>query len=74
MLRNDVMDINRITGLRICLKRLETGITQKELATRIGKNAATVTRYEQGVFDIPLTSLRKISTALDVSLHELIPE
>ena len=48
--------------------REERGITQQELADRIGVNRETVSKYESGKVDIPFSKLVAIQKALDVQL------
>ncbi len=54
--------------------RKERGITQQELADRIGVNRATVSKYESGQISIPLAQALAIAEALDMSFYDLSPE
>jgi predicted transcriptional regulator len=40
--------------------RLRRGLTQKKLAALVGKNWVTITKYELGQIDIPLSVLEEI--------------
>ncbi|MCM1167718.1 MAG: helix-turn-helix domain-containing protein [Lachnospiraceae bacterium] len=65
-------DIQTTVGDNIteCRKRL--GITQDELARRLGKSVKTVQRYESGTVDLPISILAEIAAALNVSVNYLI--
>ena len=52
--------------------RLERGITQNELAGRLGVSASTVGMYEQGRRSPDSRALRRIASALDCSADELL--
>lgn len=54
--------------------RKERGITQQELADRIGVNRATVSKYESGQISIPFSQVLAIAEALDITLYDLSPE
>ena len=54
-------------GDRIKEKRIAAGFSADELAKRIGKNRATVYRYESGDVDIPVSVVGEIALALDAS-------
>jgi transcriptional regulator with XRE-family HTH domain len=52
-------------GQRIKLRRKEMGISADELGKRIGKNRATVFRYENGDIEkLPIDILKPIAEAL----------
>lgn len=56
-----------ISGERIKALRQERGISADELGRLIGKNRATVYRYEDGSIDtIPIKTVRRIAEVLDV--------
>lgn len=50
----------------------ENGMTQKELAKRIGISQNYLSNLENGKFDIKLSLLFKIALELDIGLQELI--
>lgn len=54
-------------GDKIKEKRIAAGFSVDELAKRIGKNRATVYRYENGEVDIPVSVVGEIALVLDVS-------
>lgn len=58
---------------RIKARRQELGISVEELAIRIGKNKATIYRYENGdIGKVPYDVLEPLSEALDVSIGYLV--
>jgi transcriptional regulator with XRE-family HTH domain len=62
--RADLRDAE--VGRRVRARRLERGITQTELATRIGVTFQQVQKYEKGVNRICAGRLQRIAEALDV--------
>ena len=54
-------------GNRINTSRLKAGLTADDLGTRIGKNRATIYRYESDDIDIPLSIIKSIADVLNVS-------
>jgi transcriptional regulator with XRE-family HTH domain len=50
-------------------KRNEQGLTQEELARRIGTRQSAVSRLEKGDYNPTLSFLRKVARALDTELH-----
>ncbi len=57
-----------ITGKRIKKKRLDKGMTQKDLGERIGVTAATINKYETGITpNLTRSRLQAIAKILDVS-------
>ena len=62
-------------GQRIRNRRIELGLTVDELAAKIGKNRATVYRYEQDeIKDIPLSVVQSVAAALDTTSGVLLGE
>jgi len=51
--------------------RKEKGLTQKELAQKIGKSERLITYFERGVARVSLDTLYDIAKALDVSVSEI---
>ena len=62
------------TGDRIKAARKAAGVTQLELAKRIGVTESYISMYERNKRNPKLETLRKIALALGVDLDELIPE
>ena len=61
-----IMDLKKI-GENIKRARKYAGITQEELAKRIGKSKSSVQKYEAGLTEIPGSVLEKIEEACNVS-------
>jgi transcriptional regulator with XRE-family HTH domain len=53
-------------GKRIRLRRVELGISQSDLADKIGVSFQQVQKYEKGVNRVGAARLQQIATALDV--------
>ena len=52
----------------IIKKRIEKGLTQKELAKKIGTKQSAVSRFESGTYNPSFSFLQKIANALDTRL------
>lgn len=50
-------------------RRKELGLTQKELAGRVGRERTYINRIEKGETDLQLSSFLRITEALDVKLR-----
>lgn len=50
-------------------RRLEKGLTQQELAKRVGTKQSAIARLESGIYNPSLDFLRKVTEALDARLH-----
>lgn len=61
-------------GERIYYCRIENHMTQKELGEKTGIDGATIGKYERGVLNPKIGTLRKIADALGVSSFDLMPE
>lgn len=60
-------------GQRIKLRRKELGISADELGKRIGKNRATIFRYENGDIEkLPIDILKPIAEALSTTPQSLM--
>jgi transcriptional regulator with XRE-family HTH domain len=53
-------------GKRIRLRRVEIGISQSELAEKLGVSFQQVQKYEKGVNRVGAARLQQVATALDV--------
>lgn len=60
-------------GERIRDARRGAGLTQTELANRLGRTLRTVQKYESGEIVPTIPNLMKIAKALDVQMTVLIP-
>lgn len=57
---------------RIRYLREEKGLTQQQLADRLGVNQSTVDRYEKGIIQLSLNMALRIIAVLGCSLGDLI--
>lgn len=64
--------INQHTGKRIRSFRKNRGLTMQQLADRIHKSRATVSKYEAGEIALDLETLYDISVALETNLSQLL--
>lgn len=53
----------------IIRKRIEEGISQKELAKRIGTKQSAIARFESGTYNPTLLFIGRITDALDADLQ-----
>lgn len=53
----------------IIKKRLESGLTQKELAEKIGTKQSAISRLEKGDYNPSLSFLHRLAEALDTKIH-----
>lgn len=60
------------TGSLIRDFRIKKGMTQQELANKMGVNQSTVSDYETGTFELTLPKLVRIADALGVTIYDLI--
>lgn len=58
--------------INIKIARIKAGLTQVELAERIGASKVDVSRYETGRIKPPIIKLCKIADALNVSTDFLL--
>lgn len=58
---------NQQIGERIRNARVKEGLTQKELGGLIGRTESSVTKYERGDIEIPLSIMDKIAGKLKVT-------
>ncbi|MDO8521873.1 MAG: helix-turn-helix transcriptional regulator [bacterium] len=49
-------------------RRLEKGVTQKELALRVGTKQSAIARLESGSYNPSIAFLKKVTSALDAKL------
>lgn len=64
-------DIN--IGTLIYNRRIELGLTQKQLSDKIGVAEATISRWESGkIKDMRRDKIKLLATALDISLCSLM--
>lgn len=62
-------------GTLIKQRRMELGLSQKELAERCGyASRSAISRIESGERDIPVRQLKKIAAALGMETEDLVVE
>lgn len=61
-------------GLTIRNIRKIRGLTLENLATKINKSKATVSKYENGEISIDILTINEIAKALNISVEELLPQ
>lgn len=71
---NDYSKKYRAIGSNIRMVRETTGISQTELANRVGSNKSAISRYENGTQTPSLNTLMRMADAMDVDLADLIKE
>jgi len=67
-----VIDLKQSIGANIRANRLALGLTQEQLAEKIGRAWETVSNIERGKNPPSVETLRDISLALSISIDELI--
>lgn len=60
-----------LIGEKIKKYRKEKGLTQKELADKIGKGFSTVQKYELNISQPPIDVLNRIADTLDINVSKL---
>jgi transcriptional regulator with XRE-family HTH domain len=68
---NDANEDRLILGRALRALRLQTGLTQKEIATRAGTSEAYVSHAETGRLDVRWHTLRRLLSSLDANLCQL---
>lgn len=63
---------NTLIGKKIRQIRKGKKITQKQLANSLGVHESSITKYEKGTTDIPLSKIEKIADALEVSPFDIM--
>ena len=53
----------------VVIKRIETGMTQKQLAEKMGTKQSALSRLESGNYNPSLAFIQKLATALDTTVH-----
>ena len=71
-----LMDENYLVDLGLCIKNIRKirKLTVQELADKIHKSKATVSKYENGGISLDILTLNEIAMALNISLYELLPK
>lgn len=66
------MDIKKRFGLAVKERRVALGISQEELAMRIGADQAYVSRMEAGQMNVTLETAEQVATAVEADVAELL--
>jgi transcriptional regulator with XRE-family HTH domain len=69
--------VNKLKGaiiVRVLEYRTQKGITQTQLANRVGVNQSAISQYETGSTKPSLLTLIKIAKALDVTADALLED
>lgn len=66
------MEIKERFGKAVREQRNAKGISQEELAMRIGADQAYVSRIEAGQMNVTLETVEQIATALSIDASELL--
>lgn len=61
-----------VLGKRIAETRHQKGLTQKQLAEKVGVTAQAVSKWERGSNCPDISILDEVASALDVSVSELL--
>lgn len=69
---NDYREKYKTIGSNIRMVRKATGISQTELANRVGSDKSAISRYENGRQKLSLETLMRVADALDVDLVDLL--
>lgn len=62
------------TGEKIKIAREKAGLTQEELAKKIGLTKAAISRYESGQREPKISSIKKLSAAFGVKWEKLLDD
>ena len=74
---NTKLSENKKLGFKLSQKRLKQNIPVKELARQTGISNTTISRYEQGKFDInkiDIDILQKIANVLNIDIYDLLTD
>ncbi|PCH66049.1 MAG: transcriptional regulator [Bacteroidetes bacterium] len=63
------LDAEFVLIQEIIRQRALKGLTQKELANRIGTKQSAISRFESGTYNPTVEFIKKLATALDLELR-----
>jgi CheY-like chemotaxis protein len=69
-----ILDVKKIFGASVKVRRQQHGISQEELAERADLHRTYISDVERGARNLSLESISKLARALDVSISALFPE
>ena len=67
-------ELSKTIGIKVKTAREDAGLSQKDLAKKVGYSPATISQLEAGLFRISVDSLEKIARILKKPLHYFLPE
>ena len=70
--RGEIQTRAQLLGAAIRNARVLRGMTQQDLADRMGTHVARVSEAERGQYKLRLETLEAFATALDVPINELL--
>ncbi len=68
------VQITTATASRLKKARLDCGLSQQDVATRIEASVAPIEQYEHGGIDMPVDRLFDLAALLQVSAAELLAD
>ena len=74
---SDIFENNELVygtdfGINLLNLRKKSGFTQQQLADMLGLNRTTYTKYETGVSEPSIQTLKKLAVLLDVDINSLL--
>jgi transcriptional regulator with XRE-family HTH domain len=60
-------------GMRVATRRKRIGLTQHQLAEKVGLDRATIANIETGRHKVSFDLIRPLATALQLTVEEMIP-
>jgi transcriptional regulator with XRE-family HTH domain len=68
----DIMEVQRLLGVRVRSRRAQLGLTQHALAARSGFSRPSIANVEAGRQNVTLRQLCAVAGALEVDVSELV--
>ena len=65
-------DVGALFGARLREMRIERGLTQPEVAARVGTSASNISDLERGIKVPTLTTVARLADALELNVSELV--
>lgn len=61
-------------SIKLRAARKKAGLTQESLASALGVNRATISKYESGLIEPPVSQIKQIAKILGIMWYELYPD
>lgn len=74
MTKYEAQAFRAAVGRNLREQRLAHGMTQDELAWQVGVSQGSMSHYEQGKIELPLSVLLEVCRALDVTPAAIVPD